>query len=165
MNCRLYLYTTIQSRETWLKVYEILCTVYNENNLTRPSMGEKSLNIGAFYFNFFFMGPNELVDEEYYQFLEEEEKVKTNYNIYITFFNRKIEKGMPIFFQVIGELLKEFEGDMILLENGEFPVFERLNGEVFISGHYKEYQKELYSAETLSYLGVSYTEKEELDLL
>ncbi|WP_429954438.1 hypothetical protein [Enterococcus sp. AZ192] len=133
--------------------------------MKEPNMDEESLNIGTYYFSLLCQDPNEKVDEEYYQFLEEEEDIKVNYNVYVQFINRKIEHGMPIFFEVIGELLKEFEGDMILLENFEFPVFERLNGEIFISGHYKEYQKELYSAETLSYLGVPYTEKEDLDLL
>ncbi|MTD37614.1 hypothetical protein GIX45_02980 [Erwinia sp. CPCC 100877] len=162
---RLYLYTTLKPKETWMKIYKILCRVYKKNNLKTPDMDKESLNIGTYYFAFFCMDPNERIDEEYYEFLEEEVGVKTNYNIYIQFINRRREEGMPIFFQVIGELLKEFEGDMILLENGEFPVFERLNGEVFISGHYKDYQKELYSEETLKYLGVPYTEKADLDLL
>ncbi|MTD37613.1 hypothetical protein GIX45_02975 [Erwinia sp. CPCC 100877] len=165
MEANLYLYTKLLSKETWMKIYKVLCLVYERNNLEKPSMDKKTLDIGAFYFNLFYGGPNERADEEYYQFLEEEEKVKTNYNIYITFFNRENKKGMPIFFQVIGELLKEFKGDMILLENGEFPVFERLNGEVFISPHYDKYQKKLYRKEVLDQMGVPYTEKEDLDLL
>lgn len=164
MESNLYLYTTLLPKKTWQKIYNVLCFIFEKNKLGLPSMNEETLEICTEYFIFFCMYPNERFNEEYYQFLKEEEGVKINYNSYIQYMGGA-KAGMPIFFQVIGELLKEFEGDMILLENGEFPVFERLKGEAFISPHYDKYQKKLYKKEVLDQMGVPYTEKEELDLL
>lgn len=89
-------------------------------------------------------------------FLKEEYGMEINAEIGIQLFRKSFEEGLEVLFKIFGNILKEFNPDMVFVENGTDQLFRKENDTVIINKKLDQYQEKYLSNEIISLLKFLY---------
>ncbi|MBO2946020.1 hypothetical protein JJQ72_18740 [Paenibacillus sp. F411] len=79
--------------------------------------------------------------------------------IRVQLYGKTSKKGLEALFIIMGNLMKQFEGNLLLLENGSAQLLRKENGKLFVNNDLDQYQIKYFNADIISLLDHSYTEK------
>ncbi|MGN7942146.1 hypothetical protein [Metabacillus sp. 22489] len=148
MDCTLFLVTELDEETLKRKIYNIMCEavedkVTNYENFSRLSCKYFTLDI-------------ETEDIISLDFLKEEHGMEINAEVGIQLFGKSFEEGLEVLFKIFGNILKEFNPDMVFVENGTDQLFRKENDTVIINEKLDQYQEKYLSNEIISLLKFPY---------
>ncbi len=82
--------------------------------------------------------------------------MEINAEIGIQLFGKSFEEGLEVLFKIFGNILKEFNPDMVFVENGTDQLFRKENDTVIINKKLDQYQEKYLSNEIISLLKFPY---------
>ncbi len=143
MDCTLFLVIHFDQDILKRKIYNIVCeavedVVTDYQNFSRLSCRYFTLDI-------------ETEDIISLDFLREEYRMEINAEIGIQLFGNTFAKGIEVLFNIFGNILMDFNPDMVFVENGTDQIFRKENGTVIINTKLDEYQ-EKYLANNINLL-------------
>ncbi|WP_341281080.1 hypothetical protein [Paenibacillus sp. FSL H8-0537] len=154
MDCALFLVSNLDIETLKRTIYNIVCeiikdkvTVTNHENFSRLSCKYFTMDI-------------EIDDITSIDYIREEYKMEINAEIGIQLFGKTLEEGLDVLFQIFGNILIEFNPDMVFVENGTDQLFRKENDNVIINTDLDQYQKKYLSSKLINYLKTPFIYKE-----
>ncbi|KOR87834.1 hypothetical protein [Paenibacillus solani] len=137
MDCALFLVINFDQDILKRKIYNIVCeavedVVTDYQNFSRLSCRYFTLDI-------------ETEDIISLDFLRKEYGMEINAEIGIQLFENTFEEGTEVLFNIFGNILMDFNPDMVFVENGTDQIFRKENDTVIISTRLDEHQKKYLS--------------------
>ncbi|GGI95935.1 hypothetical protein [Paenibacillus hunanensis] len=146
MDYALFLSTPLDQETLRTTVYNIVCQAV-ENEVTAY---EEFSRISCKYF----VLDIETEDIISLDFIRAEYNMHINAEIGIQLFGQSFEKGLDILFHVFGNMIKVFNPDLVLVENGTDQLFRKENDTVIVNTKLDQYQIKYLSNERITLLGL-----------
>lgn len=86
-------------------------------------------------------------------------ELNVNKSIRVLIFGKTFNEGLTVLFKVIGELMKRFEMNLLLLENGSDQLIRKENDILIVNAELDQYQLIYLSKNLLELLDYSYIER------
>lgn len=86
-------------------------------------------------------------------------ELNVNKSIRVLIFGKTFNEGLTVLFKVIGELMKRFEMNLLLLENGSDQLIRKENDILIVNAELDQYQSIYLSKNLLELLDYSYIER------
>ena len=98
--------------------------------------------------------------EEYKQVILKNHSVEINTRCSVQFISNKFDIGWPKFLEWIGEILKNTNGNLIVIDDSSFPVMKRKNKVLYVNSNLDEYKLKYITKKNLNNLNYPYVEND-----
>ncbi|PZD93024.1 hypothetical protein DNH61_24880 [Paenibacillus sambharensis] len=92
-------------------------------------------------------------------FVRSHYELDVNVCIRIQLFGNNHSQGLESLFSIMGAIMKKFEGNLLLLENGSKQLLRKEDGQLIVNNDLDQYQVKYLTASLLSLLNHSYNYK------
>ncbi|MGQ8870650.1 hypothetical protein [Paenibacillus sp. TSA_86.1] len=154
MDYELFLQTKLDRKSLGELINQYVTETVKENSSLQ--INEDEIVVGCRFFTFFI----EIEDISDITFVQKHYNLVLNVCIRIQLFGRTFNDGIGHLFKVISKLMKDTEGNLLLLEDGSTQLLRMENGSLTVNNRLDKYQTKYFTPSLLSILNYPYIEKE-----
>lgn len=148
MDCTLFLSSNLYGEVFKTRIYEVVRNTIEGN----VSSSENFSRLSYKYFTLYI----ETEDIISIDFLKKEYDMEINSEIRIQLFGNYFEEGLDVLFKIFGNILVDFNPNLIFIENGTDQIFRKEDDTVIINTNLDQYQKAYLSNERIASLQFPY---------
>lgn len=150
MDYELFLSSNLSCKSLAEYIQCIIVEFVNEKLTVHNS--EEEIVIGIEYFSLAL----EIEDISDIAFIRRHYDLDVNVCIRVQLFGITFNQGIEILFKVIGHLMRQFDGNLMLLENGSDQILRKENGQLIVNNDLDQYQIKYLTQRLLSFLEHSF---------
>ncbi|ERI09428.1 hypothetical protein [Aneurinibacillus aneurinilyticus] len=148
MDCALFLVSNLDNETLKRRIYNIVCETVEDKVTSYEGFSRLSCK--------YFVLDIETEDIISIDFLREEYGMNINAEIGIQLFGKSFEEGLEVLFKIFGNILMDFNPDMVFVENGTDQLFRKENATVIINTKLDQFQKKYLSSKIINLLRFPY---------
>jgi hypothetical protein len=148
MDCALFLVSNLDNETLKRRIYNIVCETVKDKVTSYEVFSRLSCK--------YFVLDIETEDIISIDFLREEYGMNINAEIGIQLFGKSFEEGLEVLFKIFGNILMDFNPDMVFVENGTDQLFRKENATVIINTKLDQFQKKYLSSKIINLLRFPY---------
>lgn len=153
MDYELFLNSNLSCKSLTEIIRSILVDTVKEEITVHVS--EDEIVIGIKYFSLAL----EIEDISDIAFIRKHYDLDVNVCIRVELFGDTFYQGIEVLFKVIGNLMRQVDGNLLFLENGSDQLFRKENGQLIVNSDLDQYQVKYLTESLLSLLEKSYIEE------
>ncbi|UKK97155.1 hypothetical protein [Brevibacillus brevis] len=163
MDYELFINTNLERKSIGDLLYKVASEVIGEEvkfKKMQHSLGFEYVYIGSAFFSIDIDLDDEDDDMEEYQEMNlRYHDVNTNMRISVQMISKTFNVGWMRFLEIIGGILQIIDGDVLLLDDGSFPLMKRKDKILYINSNLDEYRVKYITKENLNLLNYPFIEE------